>query len=65
MAYTARSPRSGALPEDPRLAEVARVMERAGVAAEIVDSSWRIVWVSEEFKHVLREPDDERAGVTP
>jgi hypothetical protein len=63
MAYTARSPRSGALPEDPRLAQVARAMDRAGLAAEIVDTSWRIVWVSEEFKQVLGESDDERAGV--
>jgi hypothetical protein len=64
MASTLR-PRgaSGSLPEDPRLAQVARTVERAGIVAELVDPEWRLVWVSSEFKHVMGEQDDERIGV--
>jgi class 3 adenylate cyclase len=50
------------LPDDPRLAEVARALEQTRSAAALCDAQWRLVWVSEEMKVLLDEQDEEELG---
>lgn len=50
------------LPEDPRLAEVARELAKTRGAAMICDSSWNLVWVSEDLKALIGESDPEKIG---
>ncbi len=47
---------------DPRLAEVARLLENGGWAAEIFDAEWRLVWVSSEIKALVGEDDRDKLG---
>ncbi len=54
------SPRS--LPDDPRLAEVARQLDQAKSAAAICDPEWRLVWVSSEMTSLLGEEDEGKLG---
>ncbi|MGH2949618.1 MAG: hypothetical protein ACRDPC_25735, partial [Solirubrobacteraceae bacterium] len=63
MASTVRPRGSGSLPEDPRLAQVARALGRAGIAADLLDARWRLVWASPEFRQVLGDPDDDELGI--
>ncbi len=50
------------LPEDPRLAEIARVVARTRSGAALCDPNWNLVWVSDELKQLLDEHDKERLG---
>ncbi|MFN2389212.1 MAG: adenylate/guanylate cyclase domain-containing protein [Actinomycetota bacterium] len=50
------------LPDDPRLAEVARQLERTRGASMLCDSSWTLVWVSEELKLLIGEQDEGKLG---
>ena len=49
-------------PLDPRLAEIAESLEGTRWGAEIWDSEWRLVWVSEETKRFLGVEDDRELG---
>ena len=44
------------LPEHPELREVALAMEGAGVAGEIVDANWQIVFISSESARIIGVP---------
>jgi class 3 adenylate cyclase len=54
------SPRS--LPDDPRLAEVARQLAKTGWACALSDSQWRLVWASDDLQVLLGSPDEEEIG---
>ena len=47
---------------DPELRELAAELERLRWAFDIYDSEWRLVYVSNELKTMLREEDEERLG---
>jgi class 3 adenylate cyclase len=47
---------------DPELRELAAELERLRWAFDIYDSGWRLVYVSNELKTMLREEDEERLG---
>ena len=49
-------------PVDPRLADVVDQLRDTGVAAELLDSEWRLVWVSAELKRALGETDEKALG---
>jgi class 3 adenylate cyclase len=50
------------LPSDPGLAAIAGELEKTGWCAEICDPEWRLLWISEEFKNLLDEHDEEKLG---
>lgn len=50
------------LPQDPRLAAIAEVMQHKRGAAALVDPGLKLVWVSEELKDLLGERDEKRLG---
>jgi class 3 adenylate cyclase len=50
------------LPDDPRLREVAEQIEQTRWAASIVDSDYRLVWISEEMANLLGEHDEGKLG---
>ena len=47
---------------EPRLARIAEELARTRWATALCDSSWRLVWVSDELKQVLRETDEAKLG---
>ncbi|HEX2241343.1 MAG TPA: adenylate/guanylate cyclase domain-containing protein [Actinomycetota bacterium] len=53
---------SASLPEDPRLAGVARELEKTRGAAMLCDSNWTLVWVSEDLKALIGESDPQKLG---
>ncbi len=53
---------SARLPEDPRLAGIAREFDRVRLAAELFDPTWKMVWISDELKTLLGEEDEVRIG---
>ncbi|MDP9068780.1 MAG: adenylate/guanylate cyclase domain-containing protein [Actinomycetota bacterium] len=55
------SPQS--LPDDPRLAEVARELEKTRGAAMLCDGEWTLVWISEELQALIGEQDAAAIGV--
>ena len=59
------SPRSPerTLPEDPRLAQIARELERARGASFLCDSTVTLVWVSEELRKLLGDPSDQELAI--
>lgn len=50
------------LPEDPTLAEAARALEDGRLAGEILDSDWRLRYVSSELRKMVGRDDDEQLG---
>ena len=46
----------------PDLTEMMRRVDRAGWAADAYDSEWRLIWVSDELKALLGNPDREQLG---
>ncbi|MGH2812073.1 MAG: adenylate/guanylate cyclase domain-containing protein [Actinomycetota bacterium] len=50
------------VPENPRLAEIARELERTGWASVLCDESGRLVWASPEIKTLLGEEDEGKLG---
>jgi class 3 adenylate cyclase len=52
----------GSLPDDPRLREWVAWLEPTRWPALIVDSEWRLVWVSDELKAFIRETDEAELG---
>jgi class 3 adenylate cyclase len=50
-------------PTDPRLAAITESLEGTRWGAELWDADWRLAWVSEGSKAVLRETDDEVIGI--
>jgi class 3 adenylate cyclase len=48
---------------DPRLAAIAESLSGTRWGAELWDADWRLAWVSEDSKAVLRETDDELIGI--
>ncbi|MFN2524734.1 MAG: adenylate/guanylate cyclase domain-containing protein [Actinomycetota bacterium] len=50
------------LPEDSRLADIGRELEKTGGAAMLCDSDWRLVWVSQHLKVLIGETDPEKLG---
>ena len=59
------SPRSPerSLPEDPRLAQIARELERARGASFLCDDNVTLVWVSDELRKLLNDPTDEELAI--
>ncbi|MDQ4096010.1 MAG: adenylate/guanylate cyclase domain-containing protein [Actinomycetota bacterium] len=51
------------LPQDERLAEWARHMEKVQWAGAIFDADWRLQWVSPELRAFLGDVTDEEVGV--
>ncbi|MGH2756633.1 MAG: adenylate/guanylate cyclase domain-containing protein [Actinomycetota bacterium] len=51
------------LPEDPRLAAVAKELERARGASLIFDADMTLVWVSDELYKLFHNPTPEELGV--
>src|SRR4051812_32532115 len=49
-------------PTDGRLEATIRELEATGGAIELLDSEWRLVWVSDELKAVLGEDDEQALG---
>jgi class 3 adenylate cyclase len=47
---------------DERLDALIRELEPTGGAIEVLDSEWRLVWVSDELKQMLGEPDEGALG---
>src|SRR4051794_25617983 len=47
---------------DERLEATIRELEATGGAIELLDSEWRLVWVSDELKAVLGEEDEQVLG---
>jgi class 3 adenylate cyclase len=52
-----------AQPLDPRLAAIAESLSGTRWGAELWDADWRLAWVSDDSKAVLRETDDEVIGI--
>jgi class 3 adenylate cyclase len=50
-------------PLDPRLAAIAESLSGTRWGAELWDADWRLAWVSDDSKAVLRETDDEIVGI--
>jgi class 3 adenylate cyclase len=50
------------LPDDPTLAEVARAIEHGGIAGDILDRQFRLVWASPGLREIIGEEDEERLG---
>lgn len=50
------------LPSEPTLAAIAREVEKTGWCASICDADWRLVWISEEFKNLIDEHDEDKLG---
>lgn len=50
------------LPNDPRLAEIARELEKTRGASTIYDSDANLVWVSSEMKELVGEHDETKLG---
>jgi class 3 adenylate cyclase len=50
-------------PLDPRLAVIAESLSGTRWGAELWDADWRLAWVSDDSKAVLRETDDEVIGI--
>lgn len=55
-------PKPNAFPEDPRLAEIAREIEKTGWAAILCDAEWKLVWASSEIKALIGEEDETKLG---
>jgi class 3 adenylate cyclase len=53
-------PEPSDLPEDPRLAQVARTITQTRGSAAICDGNWTLVWVSDELKKLLGETDPDK-----
>jgi class 3 adenylate cyclase len=49
-------------PSDERLERVIRELEPTGGAIEVLDSQWRLVWISDELKGLLGVEDDQELG---
>jgi class 3 adenylate cyclase len=47
---------------DERLARVIRELEPTGGAIELLDSEWRLVWISDELRSLLGAHDDAELG---
>ncbi|MDQ3771405.1 MAG: hypothetical protein M3343_04855 [Actinomycetota bacterium] len=50
------------LPEDAHLREVAEQLEATGWAAEILDTDWRLVWLSSGLLELIGERDPAKLG---
>ena len=50
------------LPIGGRLAEIAVVLARVRLAAELFDPEWNLVWISDELKTLLGEQDEAALG---
>ena len=50
------------MPPDERLQRVIRDLEPTGGAIEVLDSEWRLVWISDELKGLLGTDDPEQLG---
>jgi class 3 adenylate cyclase len=50
------------LPSDPTLAAIAVELEKTGWSAGICDPEWKMLWISEEFKSLLDEHDEDKLG---
>lgn len=50
------------LPEDPLLAEVARVLEAGQHTAEVLDADWRLRYVTSELRQMCGVDDDDGLG---
>ena len=48
------------LPDDPLLADAARALEDGRLAGEVLDDSWRLVYVSTELRNLVGFHDDEQ-----
>lgn len=53
---------ASSLPDDPTIAAIAAELEKTGWCAAICDPEWRMVWISEEFKDLVDEHDEEKLG---
>src|SRR5919199_2836797 len=51
--------RAAGLPEDSRLAQIARELDELQLPAALCDAAWNLVWVSRELKVLLDADDDE------
>jgi class 3 adenylate cyclase len=47
---------------DPRLQEVIQSLADTTNTIEVYDSQWRMIWLSDEIKHLVDEHDEERLG---
>src|ERR1700748_388165 len=47
------------MPSDPRLVPIAESLEATKWAAEIWDSEWKLVWVSEETKAIVGSENEQ------
>jgi class 3 adenylate cyclase len=52
----------GSLPDDPRLAEWVKALEPTRWPVLVLDSEWRLVWVSDELKAFIHETDETALG---
>lgn len=52
-----------ALPDDPRLAQIAGELDRARCGSFLLDDKVTLVWVSEELRTLLEDPPDEELGL--
>jgi class 3 adenylate cyclase len=50
------------MPSDPRLLPIAESLEATKWAAEIWDSEWRLVWVSDETKAIVGTENEQHLG---
>lgn len=50
------------LPDHPELAALACELDERGLAADILDENWSLVWVSQELKALLGEHDERELG---
>jgi class 3 adenylate cyclase len=50
------------LPQDSTLAQAARALEDGRLAGEVLDSDWRLRYVSSELRNLIGEHRDERLG---
>jgi hypothetical protein len=46
-------------PSDARLVQVIEELEATGAPVELLDSEWRLVWVSDELRGLLDQDDDQ------
>jgi class 3 adenylate cyclase len=47
---------------DPRLARVIRELEATGAPVELLDAAWRLVWISDELKGLIRAESEQDLG---
>src|SRR5437588_4467470 len=60
MASASAGLRVGSATMEPRLSTWVEALKATGWASLVLDAHNTLVWISEEFKGFLHEPDDER-----